>query len=71
MTIREINSRIYLSGMKPNGYTVHHDIDGEAIICEVPSVAIGNTIVKALRLRAYHAPKPGEAVKLSGLFLAN
>lgn len=52
MTQHEIRACIYLSGIKPAGYTVHHDIPGEAIICEVPSVSIGNAIVRALRERA-------------------
>lgn len=52
MNQRDINRSIYLSGIKSTGYTVHHAIDGESIICVVPSVSIGNAIVRALRDRA-------------------
>lgn len=52
MNQREIRSAVYLSGLKPVGYTVHHDVPGESIICHVPSVSIGNAIVRALRTRA-------------------
>lgn len=51
MTQREIKRAIYLSGVKSTGYTVHHDVPGESIVCEVPSVDVGNTIVRALRER--------------------
>lgn len=51
---RDLKRAIYLSGLKGsgNGYTVHHDIPGEAIICSVPTVSVGNAIVRALRARA-------------------
>lgn len=52
MNQRGIKQAIYLSGIKSTGYTVHHAIDGESIICVVPSVSIGNAIVRALRERA-------------------
>lgn len=51
MTQREINRAIYLSGQKFTGYTVHHNVEGESIVCQVASVDIGNTIVRALRER--------------------
>lgn len=56
MNQRDINKAIFLSGVAPKGYTVHHDIPGESIVCEVSSVAIGNVIVKALRERARAMP---------------
>jgi alpha-acetolactate decarboxylase len=49
---QEIRRRIYTSGVKVRGYQVHHDMEGEAIVCHVPSVSIAQTIVKALRDRA-------------------
>lgn len=42
MNQRDIRKAIYLSGIKPAGYTVHHAIDGEVFYAEVPSVSIGN-----------------------------
>jgi len=48
MTKRQIAGAIYLSGVNGN-YQVHHNIPGQAIVCHVPSVAIGNAIVRALR----------------------
>lgn len=56
MTKREIDRRIYLTGSKfgRDGYTVLHLIEGERLQIDcVPNVAIGNTIVRALRERAY------------------
>jgi hypothetical protein len=50
MNQRQIKQAIYLSGTRGD-YQVHHEIEGEAIICRVPSVAIGNAIVQALRER--------------------
>jgi hypothetical protein len=52
MNQRSIKQAIYLSGIKSTGYTVHHAIDGEVFYCVVPSVSIGNAIVRALRERA-------------------
>jgi hypothetical protein len=51
MTKRDINRAIYLSGIGGN-YQVHHNIPGQAIACHVPSVRIGNTLVRALRALA-------------------
>lgn len=51
MTKHAINHAIYLSKLSGDGYCVYHEIAGESIICEVPSVAIGNCIVRALRQR--------------------
>jgi hypothetical protein len=50
---REIKRLIYLSGIGGD-YQVHHNIPGEAIICHVPNVSLGNVIVRALRRRAQH-----------------
>lgn len=51
MNQRDIRSAIYLSGIKPIGYVVHHDIPGEVMALNVPSVSVGNAIVRALRNR--------------------
>lgn len=51
MTKHAINHAIYLSKLSGDGYCVYHEIAGESIVCEVPSVAIGNCIVRALRQR--------------------
>lgn len=48
MTKREIRKRIYLTGINGN-YEVRHNIPGSIIVCHVPSVKIGNAIVRALR----------------------
>jgi len=48
MTGREIRAAIYLSGVGGD-YQVHHDIEGQAIVCHVPTARIGNAIVRALR----------------------
>ena len=50
-TERDIHAAIYLSELLHGNYEVHHHIPGEAIVCCVPSVAIGNAIVRALRAR--------------------
>lgn len=47
---REINKRIVAVGM-PGGFKVKHDIPGEAIVCEVPTLEIAGCIVHALRGR--------------------
>lgn len=52
MNKREINRAIRLTGIKPVGYIVRHDIPGEELSFQVPNVGIGNTIVRALRDRA-------------------
>lgn len=52
MNQRDIRSAIYLSGIKPVGYTVHHAIAGEEMELSVSSVSIGNAIVRCLRHRA-------------------
>lgn len=57
MNQRSIKKAIYLSGIKPAGYTVHHAIDGEWFQAAVPSVSIGNAIVRALRDRARQVGK--------------
>lgn len=48
MTKRELSKLIYLSG-HGGDYKVHHHMPGEAIVCHVPTVKIGNAIVRALR----------------------
>lgn len=49
-TERDIRSAIYLCGIR-GSYDVHHDIPGEAIVCHVSSVDVGNAIIRALRAR--------------------
>lgn len=49
---RELKKRIIVVALpKGRGYQVKHDIPGEQIVCEVPSLELGATIVKALRER--------------------
>jgi len=56
MTKRQLNSLIYLTGSRLTGYTViTHGFDG-CLDLSVPSVMIGNTIVKALRTLAESKP---------------
>ena len=53
LTQSEIRRAIFLTSWpRGGGYTVRHDIAGEAVVCEVPTTEIGNTIVRALRDRA-------------------
>lgn len=52
MNKREIRRAIYLSGTGGR-YQVVHRMPGEEIVCYVPSVSVGNAIVRALRERAY------------------
>jgi len=59
---REINRRIIAVARDRTSFKVKHDIPGEAIVCEVPSLAIAGCIVKALRER--------QEVKLAGHLLA-
>jgi hypothetical protein len=49
---RELHKRI-VAVPKPvtDGYIVKHDIPGEAIVCEVPTLEIAGCIVAALRDR--------------------
>ena len=47
---REINRRI-IAVARPHGFKVKHDIPGEAIVCEVPTLSLAGCIVKALRAR--------------------
>lgn len=63
MTQSEIRRAIYLSGLKSTGYEVHHNISGEAIVCFVPSVSIGNLIVNALRARIERRDRDAEFAK--------
>lgn len=48
---REIRKRIIAVAIPRGGFKVKHDIPGEAIVCEVPTLSIAGTIVKALRER--------------------
>lgn len=52
MSAREIRAAIYLSGLNGD-YQVHHNIQGEAIMCHVSQAAIGHAIVNGLRERQY------------------
>lgn len=51
----DITSLILLTGIKPTGYTVVHNLPREEFTCSVPNVGIGNAIVRALRARAAEA----------------
>jgi hypothetical protein len=56
MTKRQLNSLIYLTGSRLTGYTVvTHGFDG-CLDLAVPSVLIGNAIVKAPRTLAARKP---------------
>lgn len=44
-------TRSDMRGQTRDGYVVHHDIPGEAIVCEVPTLEIAGCIVNALRQR--------------------
>jgi len=57
---REIANRIKLCGIAGD-YRVVHDIPGQAILCYVSSVKIGNAIVRALRELASKESANGKA----------
>lgn len=57
MNQRQIKAAIYMSGIRDE-YRVHHNLPGLAIVCYVPTVAIGNAIVRALRQLASDTTKP-------------
>lgn len=56
MTKAEITKAIYLTGTGGD-YRVQHNIPGQAIICHVPTVEVGNAIVRALRELASKKPR--------------
>jgi hypothetical protein len=47
---REIHRRIVAVSL-PHAFRIRHDIPGETIICEVPTLEIAGCIVQALRAR--------------------
>lgn len=53
MNKREIKKRIYMSGNRYTGYSVHHHMPDSWLYCQVSSTKIGNAIVRALRELAY------------------
>ena len=48
---RELHKRIVAVPVHHNGFTVKHDIPGEACVIQVPTLEIAGCIVKALRER--------------------
>ena len=48
---REIRKHVVAVRTSHGGYVVKHDIVGEAIVCEVPTLEMAGCIVKALRER--------------------
>jgi len=48
---RDLHKRIVAVVDPQGGYKIKHDIPGEAIICNVPTLEIAGCIVKALRER--------------------
>jgi hypothetical protein len=51
MNQRDMKRLIVAVPLRSGGYKVRHDIVGEAIVCEVPTLEIAGCIVKALRER--------------------
>lgn len=49
---RSITKAICAQAKTNGGFVVRHDIKGEAIVCEVPTLEIAGCIVRALRERA-------------------
>lgn len=50
--MREMRKRIVAVSLGANrGFAVRHDIPGEQIVCEVPTLEIAGCIVRALRER--------------------
>jgi len=48
---RELHKRIVATLLSNGFYTIKHDIPGEHIICEVPTLEMAGCIVAALRER--------------------
>lgn len=54
----DIVRAVHVIATPRGGYAVHHDVEGEAIVCEVPSLEIARCIVKALRDRLVAVNRP-------------
>jgi len=52
MTRKELVKLIVAAPSGSGGYRIRHDLPGEAIVCEVPTLEMAGTIVAALRERA-------------------
>jgi len=56
MNKREITQRIYLTGIKPTGYTIRTGRYAGLSDIEIGSTMVGNAIVRALREEAGKRP---------------
>jgi len=56
MSKREITARISLTGIKPFGYSVKTSGFDGCLDIDVPTVKVGNAIVRALREEAAQRP---------------